>query len=997
MSKNLLNYYKNSLADTLRSAIKIDSFTHQFTNVDLLNEGKVEIEKTKNLFDQEEVKINKKRGISSKKDDWQSLERLHVLLSPFSLNLALEHNHLKGGSQTVRPFWIPAILEKTGKLNVAEDYFPLIPRIYLSPVGQEENNYIFSSIETVDEALSYTRDSIRDWKEYKAYISDIFSKITDQHINSFKGIDYITETKWVVLIPDETISAAKSILDLYTHLINEKELPELLKTIINVEQSNAKACPELQTFITGHLDHLGQMGNEYALSISQRKALYSFLQSNHGSVLAVNGPPGTGKTTLLQSVVANSVVLSAIEGEDAPLILACSTNNQAVTNILESFAKKESNLNQLIERWIPNFKGYATYLPSGTYENINSDTNFIKINDAGTFGELEKESTVMEAKRFFLIQFNNYFNSTINNLLDAIGMLKQEIKSIKTGLEKGSKLWVSLSGSLKDANSLLSDSEHTSHDILDLQYWEETKKCLEQDENKIKKYFENESFWTKLLCIISIPSALKKRAIRIKSSLRDSKVNMNSVKVYSENNVLEYFDDAIRKIDSLVKAIRKWNAWKKEANITNDPPKDEESVWRLEYQKLEETNISGKYFYDEIDLSFRHKAFALATHYWEGRWLDEMTEQLSNEKLNKGEPQTKLKWKTRAMLTPCFVSTFYMAPKFFNYSKFLKKSSDGENLWEYPPLLNFIDCLIVDESGQVSPEVGVATFGLAKRAIVVGDIKQIEPVWNTVPRVDLGNLKKNGLIKNESEAYYRILFEKGFLCSNGSIMKLAQNATSFIDPAIKLNERGMMLVEHRRCENEIIAYCNHLAYNGLLRPMKSPKASLLFPPMLLIHVDGNSTKVGMDRFNDEEARAIAEWIKINSKVITEKYRKPIENVIGVITPFREQKKRLIRQLHQIGIDTNKMKIGTVHALQGAERNIILFSPVYGKGDTGTMFFDRDNKPNMLNVAVSRARDNFIVVGNKTIFNKKVNTPSGKLAGYLLYETKEKFPVVKNEF
>jgi superfamily I DNA and/or RNA helicase len=59
--------------------------------------------------------------------------------------------------------------------------------------------------------------------------------------------------------------------------------------------------------------------------------------------------------------------------------------------------------------------------------------------------------------------------------------------------------------------------------------------------------------------------------------------------------------------------------------------------------------------------------------------------------------------------------------------------------------------------------------------------------------------------------------------------------------------------------------------------------------------------------------------------------------------------------------------------------------VYGKGDSGTMFFDRDNKPNMLNVAVSRAQDNFIVFADTGILDKKAKTPSGILANHLVYE------------
>ncbi|MFB9108622.1 AAA domain-containing protein [Flavobacterium gyeonganense] len=93
-------------------------------------------------------------------------------------------------------------------------------------------------------------------------------------------------------------------------------------------------------------------------------------------------------------------------------------------------------------------------------------------------------------------------------------------------------------------------------------------------------------------------------------------------------------------------------------------------------------------------------------------------------------------------------------------------------------------------------------------------------------------------------------------------------------------------------------------------------------------------------------------------------------------------------LKNAGFNVDKLKLGTVDTLQGAERLIILFSMVYGKSDSGTMFFDRDNKPNMLNVAVSRAKDNFIVFANTEILDKRSKNPSGILSNYLTYETEK---------
>ena len=176
-----------------------------------------------------------------------------------------------------------------------------------------------------------------------------------------------------------------------------------------------------------------------------------------------------------------------------------------------------------------------------------------------------------------------------------------------------------------------------------------------------------------------------------------------------------------------------------------------------------------------------------------------------------------------------------------------------------------------------------------------------------------------------------------------------------------------------------------MAYNEQLIPLKGKaKDKVLFPPMYCVHVEGNSETIQSSRKNEKEALAIADWLTENKADIENKYKKKVEEAVGIITPFTRQKKHLIDILKEKGFDTNKMKIGTVHALQGAERKIILFSMVYGKGDSKTMFFDRDNKPNMLNVAVSRAEDNFIVFANTDILNKNTKTPSGILANYLTY-------------
>ncbi len=114
------------------------------------------------------------------------------------------------------------------------------------------------------------------------------------------------------------------------------------------------------------------------------------------------------------------------------------------------------------------------------------------------------------------------------------------------------------------------------------------------------------------------------------------------------------------------------------------------------------------------------------------------------------------------------MATFASLPGKLTYSR-----RDGGK-WATEYLFNVIDRLIVDEAGQVLPEVAAASFALAKRALVIGDTQQIEPI-SAVPRpVDVGNLRNCG--RMQSDADWDALSARGICTTNGSAMRLAQEA-----------------------------------------------------------------------------------------------------------------------------------------------------------------------------------------------------------------------------
>ncbi|MEC0342075.1 MULTISPECIES: DEAD/DEAH box helicase [Bacillus] len=183
-------------------------------------------------------------------------------------------------------------------------------------------------------------------------------------------------------------------------------------------------------------------------------------------------------------------------------------------------------------------------------------------------------------------------------------------------------------------------------------------------------------------------------------------------------------------------------------------------------------------------------------------------------------------------------------------------------------------------------------------------------------------------------------------------------------------------------------YCNKLVYKGKLEPMRGrageddefPLAQLSIPPLGHIQVDSQqSSKKAGSRYNEIEARAIAAWINEHFYKIRNAYHKDNpESVIGIITPFKMQVRAIKRALSP---DIKPfIDVGTVHTFQGGERRVIIMSTVYGKSD-GCFFIDANKS--LLNVAVSRAKDSFLVMGDMNCLSDSANKPSGLLKKMLL--------------
>ena len=156
------------------------------------------------------------------------------------------------------------------------------------------------------------------------------------------------------------------------------------------------------------------------------------------------------------------------------------------------------------------------------------------------------------------------------------------------------------------------------------------------------------------------------------------------------------------------------------------------------------------------------------------------------------------------------------------------------------------------------------------------------------------------------------------------------------------------------------------------------------PPMGRKQIDSKySKRIGTSRQNSKEAEEIVEWVRLNYFVLCEKYRQneaanqfDEKTILGIITPFKGQsamiKSMIKRQLPEI---EGNIAVGTVHTFQGAERNVIIFSSVYGSEEG--CYFINSNK-SLMNVAVSRAKDSFLVFGDSGCLEGNPKSAGGML-------------------
>ncbi|WP_243613082.1 AAA domain-containing protein [Shimia aestuarii] len=777
-------------------------------------------------------------------------------------------------------------------------------------------------------------------------------------------------------VAEDSAATIAQVISMYDNVISDQPDTPLLKKLGGKKPETRDLSPKTEATFKNRLGHAS---DKFPLADHQRQVLSYLSTSSNGDVLAVNGPPGTGKTTMLLSAIADAWVRAALEESHPPVIVAASTNNQAVTNIIDAFGKDfGEGEGPFSGRWLPDLKSYGLFLPAKTKEAEAAK----KYQTERFFDELESEEYVIRARDVYLsaakVAFPRIENPDVEKIVEALlARITLEVSKLHDMDEAENRLSVAS----KNVSDLLGSDHATEMANLETVF-DDLKERVRQHKSWVAAWTKHQAEESLLLALFGfIPAISRKRCMQGRVALEEAGCDVDFSSTRSLSDVSKCLKQSAQTAKKSAQSARQKRDAAKSAleNFTRAEQSWERAVLSLGFEEPQNGILLEVDRY--ADCHSRFDLFRLACHYWEGRWLLEMEENLEeviSSKRKTGKKSAVPRWLRRMMITPCAVSTFASLPGKMSYRH---KADDA---WHTGFLYNFIDLLIVDEAGQVLPEVAAPSFALAKRALVIGDTQQIEPISSLSTAVDIGNLQSVGFIKESySEDELKALSQTGIRSVDGSAMRLAQQACAF-EPYPEL-ERGLYLFEHRRCFDEIINFCNTLCYKGSLIPKRgNAPENKSFPSIGYLHIDGMAEQFGGSRANRTEASTIAEWLSENRNSLENQYQHKIEDIVGIVTPFGRQAQELRNACSNVGINKG-MTIGTVHSLQGAERPVIIFSPVYSKHSDGSFI---DASPSMLNVTVSRAKDCFLVFGDMDVFSTAAKgSPRSVLADCLFAQSR----------
>lgn len=273
-----------------------------------------------------------------------------------------------------------------------------------------------------------------------------------------------------------------------------------------------------------------------------------------------------------------------------------------------------------------------------------------------------------------------------------------------------------------------------------------------------------------------------------------------------------------------------------------------------------------------------------------------------------------------------------------SFNKYLSKTENIEKLQKIFPVMittcisahklgepeTMFDMVIIDEASQCNTAVSLVPIIRGESLMLVGDPQQLNPVILL------------------DEASNRILRKRYNVADEYDYRKNSIYKTYLACDAVS---DEILLHNHYRCNRKIIEFNNKKYYHSRLNICSGSAEQ---HPLIYMNVKSTPGDVKNTAF--QEVEEIIRYAGLNR-----------DKTIGVITPFVNQKKLIENALQREHLEN--VTCGTVHAFQGDEKDVILFSTaITDRTGPGTYAWLKNNKE-LINVATSRAREKLIVLSD----------------------------------
>lgn len=760
----------------------------------------------------------------------------------------------------------------------------------------------------------------------------------------------------------------------------------------------------------------------FSLSLMQQFSINTALQAlRDGGLLSVNGPPGTGKTTMLRDLVAHNVVerakilASFSQASDAldkngfldkrltgfEMVVA-SYNNAAVENISRELPQRKSLAKEFCEaeylRPVANQLGARTnrkgqFVPLEEGEQcwgliaaiLGNKTNRNKFIQRLLFSKHYEADSANEAhppEEFNLLNFWRWYKTasplSFDKAKENFTTALRKVEQLQDNLQQLAKLteWLRING---DGTAISMLKKRHEEWLIQRQ---KTEDLLAQQQQQNSLFDERVSILNEeqQMLLRNLPGWWQRlfRRTHYQTVQRQlEEVNQELIKVRKQRlasrEELAAAEKELRRDAEEEKSA--WEAWSSAEHELQDAKARHASLLKIypevivpgpEHSIRDADTQRFAFWQDETINRLRSQLFiaAMALHQ---SWLPEATRRHSafrnnlftlSQFLNSphSESNTLGMWQLLFMIVPVVSTTFASLGRMF------KGVSQAELGW-----------LLIDEAGQALPQAAVGALWRTKRVLVVGDPLQIEPVFVTPPR--LTQHLTEAILANDAEEWTP---------AKWSVQQIADRANPYGCTLSVMNKPvwvGIPLWVHRRCIDPMFSMANRLAYDNRMIHGLSDQA-ILSKPLAgglsncwylsegeCIHKQYKS-ELGRDTETLLRKLSAADYKLDDIYVIT-----PFKAVRSGLASALEREDVVNRLTLETGMTRTELKawrnkhLGTVHTFQGKENDIIIL--VLGCDTTRQGGAEwASSKPNLLNVALTRAKNHIFVIGDRSVWSNK---------------------------